>query len=148
MEQAPHVEESSELLSASSNRHAAPISAPSFDFHDRIVATGFYDLRVERRWPKDAPDDLLVEIESVGDDQGKTLVLHPVGNVAQESEGVPVASTSHHGRRPETRPDFDRDEDPTRLARTLPVPIQRVRNHALRALTIEKQGQATKLKSC
>ncbi len=87
----------------------------SFDFHDTIVPSRLEDLRVESRWAESATDDLLVEIESVGDDPGKTLEIHPVGNVAQEGESIPVASSPADGRRPEPRPDFDRDEDPSRL---------------------------------
>ena len=84
----------------------------SFDLHDTIVFSRLEHMAVQSRWTKDATDDLLVEIESVGDDQGKTLVIHPVRDIAQQSERVSVASSSSHCRRPETRPDFDRDEYP------------------------------------
>ena len=46
------VEESSELLSASSNRHAAPCSALRFDLDDTIVPARLEDLAVKTRWPK------------------------------------------------------------------------------------------------
>ena len=72
-----NVEESSELLSASSNRHAAPCSALPFDLDDTIVPASFEDLAVETRWPEEATDDLLVEFESIRNDQGKTLEIHP-----------------------------------------------------------------------
>ena len=84
----------------------------SFDFHDTIVSSRLEHLTVQSRWTKDTTDDLLVEIESVGDDQGKTLEIHPVGDVAQQSERVSVASSSDHCRWPEPRPDFDRRENP------------------------------------
>ena len=84
----------------------------SFDLHDTIIPARLENLAIETSWSKDASDDPLVEIESVGDDQGKTLPIHPVGHVAQESECVPVASTPDDGRGPETGPDFDRDEYP------------------------------------
>ena len=63
-----NVEESSELLSASSNRHAAPCSALPFDLDDAIVSARFEDLAVETRWTEEATDDLLVEFESIRDD--------------------------------------------------------------------------------
>jgi len=88
------------------------VNGTSFDLDDTIVSARLQDLSIERRLPKDAADHLLVEIESVGDDQWKTLKGHPVGNVAHEGERVPVASSADYGRRPETRPDFDRGEDP------------------------------------
>ncbi len=69
-------------------------------------------MRVERRWPQDATDNLLVEIEPVGDDQRKTLEIHPFRDVAQQSERVSVASSSGHCRWPEPRPNLDRDEYP------------------------------------
>ncbi len=88
------------------------MNGSSFDLHDAVVPSRLEDLRVERCWPKDATNDLLVEIESVGHDQGKTLEIHPVGNVANKRQSVPVTSSSYYGRRPESRPHFDRDEDP------------------------------------
>ena len=87
----------------------------SFDLHDTIIPARLENLAVQSRWTKDATDDLLVEIESVGDDQGKTLPIHPVGHVAQESKCVPVASTPDDGRGPETGPHLDRNKDPSRL---------------------------------
>ena len=84
----------------------------SFDLHDTIVSSRLEHLAVQSRWTKDATDDLLVEIESVGDDQGKTLEIHPVRDVAQQSERVSVASSSGHCRWPKPRPNLDRDEYP------------------------------------
>ena len=84
----------------------------SFDLNDAIVSSRLEHLAVESRGTKDATDDLLVEIESVGDDQGKTLDIHAVRDVAQKSERVSVASSSGHRRRPEPRPHLDGDEDP------------------------------------
>ena len=90
-------------------RCAHPLS--SFDLNDAIVSSRLEHLAVESRGTKDATDDLLVEIESVGDDQGKTLDIHAVRDVAQKSERVSVASSSGHRRRPEPRPHLDGDED-------------------------------------
>ena len=72
------------------------------------------DLAVETRWTEEATDDLLVEFESIRDDQGKMLEIHPSRKVAKQSVSVPVASPSRHRRWPEPRPDFDCNEDPTR----------------------------------
>ena len=69
------------------------------------------DLPVETRWPENAADDLLVEIESVGNDQWKFCEIHPVGDVAHEGQSVPVASSSDDRRWPEPRRNFDRRED-------------------------------------
>ena len=75
------------------------MNGTSFDLDDTIVSACLQDLSKERRLPKDAADHLLVEIESVGDDQWKTLEGHPVGDVAHEGERVPVASSyMHEGR--------------------------------------------------
>jgi len=59
------------------------------------IPSRLQDLSIERRWPKDATNDLLVEIESISDDKGKTLEIHPVGNVANERQSVPVTSSSY-----------------------------------------------------
>ena len=85
-----------------------------FDLDDTIVPARLEDLAVKTRWPEEATDDLLVEIESIRDDQGKTLEIHPLRKVAKQSVSVPVASPSRHRRWPEPRPDLDRNEDPTR----------------------------------
>ena len=79
-----------------------------------IVPARLEDLAVKTRWPEEATDDLLVEFESIRDDQGKTLEIHPPRKVAKQSVSVPVASPSRHRRWPEPRPDLDRNEDPTR----------------------------------
>ncbi len=91
------------------------MNGSSFDLHDAIVPSRLEDLAIESRGAENATDDLLVETESVGDDQEKTVKIHAVGNIAQEGKGVPVASTSDDGRGPETRPDLHRDEDPRRI---------------------------------
>ncbi len=54
------------------------MNGPSFDLDDTIVPTHLEDLAIETSRPEDATDDLLVEIESVGDDEGKTPETHPV----------------------------------------------------------------------
>ena len=50
-------------------------TAPALD--PTIVPARFEDLAVKTRWPEEATDDLLVEFESIRDDQGKTLEIHP-----------------------------------------------------------------------
>ena len=91
-------------------RRAHPLS--SFDRNDAIVSSRLEHLAVERRGTKDATDDLLVELESVGDDQGQTLDIHAVRDILQKSERVSVASSAGHRRRPEPRPHLDGDEHP------------------------------------
>ena len=86
--------------------------ASSFHLHDAIIPARLEDLAIETSGPKDATEDLFVEIESVGDDQRKTPVIHSVGNVASKRQSVSVASSSGHRRWPEPRPHFDRDENP------------------------------------
>ena len=86
----------------------------SFDLNDTIVSSRLEHLAVENRWPKDATDDLLGELKSVGADQGKPRALHAVRDVAQKSERVAVASSVGHRRRPEPRPHLDGDDDPRR----------------------------------
>ena len=66
-----NVEESSELLSASSNRSRGSVQRSAFDLDDTIVPARFENLAVETRWPEEATDDFLVEFESIRDDQGR-----------------------------------------------------------------------------
>ena len=86
----------------------------SFDPHDAIVATGLDHLRVENGGAEDTPDDRPVELESVRDDQGPGHEVHPRRDVANERQRIPVAASPDDGRRPETRPDVDRRENPRR----------------------------------
>ena len=67
---------------------------------------------METSCPEDATRELLVEIESFGDDQCKTREIHPVPDVANKRQSISVASSSHHGRWPESKLHFARDEDP------------------------------------
>ena len=62
------VDESSECVSASSNRQAAPIHRPSVDPHHAIMAAGLDHLGVERRGTEDPTNNRPVELEAVGDD--------------------------------------------------------------------------------
>ena len=70
------------------------MNGASFDLHDAIVPSRLENLAIETSRPEDATDDLLVEIESVGDDQWETLKGHPVGDVAHEGKRVAVASSA------------------------------------------------------
>ena len=90
------------------------VQRSAFDLDDTIVPARLEDLAVKTRWPEEATDDLLVELESIRDDQGKTSETHRLRKVAKQSVSVPVASPSRHRRWPEPRPDLDRNEDPTR----------------------------------
>ena len=91
-------------------RRAHPRS--SFDLNDAVVSARLEHLAVENRWTEDATDDLLVEIKSVGDDQGTCRELHARRDVARERPRVPVASPPDDGRRPETRPHLNRRKNP------------------------------------
>ena len=75
----------------------------SFDLHDTIIPARLEDLAIETSRPKDSTDNLLVEIESVGDDQGKFREIHSLRDFADERQSVQVASSPDDGRRPETR---------------------------------------------
>ena len=108
-------EESSESRSVSSNRHAVADQRSSLDLDDAIVPTGLDHLAVQTRWPKDATDNFLVEVESVRGDQRDTFKIHSAGYVLEEGERVSVASSSYDGRRPKPRPDVNRGEDPDRM---------------------------------
>ena len=107
-----NVDESSELLSLASNRHGRAHPLSSFDLNDAIVSSRLEHLAVENRWTKDATDDILVEIKSVGDDQGTGRELHARRDVAHERPRVSVASPPDDGRRPETRPHLNRRKNP------------------------------------
>ena len=91
-------------------RRAQPSSA--FDPYDAIVSSRLEHLAIQHRGPKDAPDDLLVKPEAVGDDQRHTVQIDVAREVAQQRQGVAVASSSGHRCRPEPRPDLDGHEDP------------------------------------
>jgi len=64
---------------------------------------------------KDAKNNSLVELESVGGDQRGTFEIHSAGYVLKESERVGVASSPYDRRRPNPRPDVNRGEDPDRV---------------------------------
>ena len=53
------------------------VQRSAFDFNDTIVPARLEDLDVETRWTEESTDDLLVEFESICDDQGKTPEIHP-----------------------------------------------------------------------
>ena len=88
---------------ASSHQHLMAEAPSPFDLDDTIVPARLEDLAVETRWPEEATDDLLVEFESIRDDQGKTLEIHPPRKVAKQSVSVPVASPSRVCHRAEHR---------------------------------------------
>jgi hypothetical protein len=63
----------------------------SLDPHDATVPTRLNDLTIETRWPKYAPDDFLVELEFVSDDQRDNFEIHSAGKVSKEGQRVLVA---------------------------------------------------------
>ena len=91
-------------------RRAYPLS--SVDLNDAIVSSRLEHLVEENRWTKDATDDLLIEIKSVGGDQGTGRELHARRDVAHERPRVPVAAPPDDGRRPEARPHLNRRKNP------------------------------------
>ena len=111
------VDESSECVSASSNRQAAPIHRPSVDPPHAIMAAGLDHLGVERRGTEDPTHNRPVALEAVGDDQEPGDERHPRRDVAHQRQGVPGAASPDDGRRPETRPDLNRREHPRRPPR-------------------------------
>ena len=84
----------------------------SFDLHDTIIPARLEDPAVETSWPEHAADDLRIEIKSVRNDKREPQKIHSAPHVTNEDQSVSVASPSDDGRRPETRPDFDRRENP------------------------------------
>ena len=101
-------------MNASSNRQAAPRTGRRSTRTTAIVSTGLDHLCVERPGAEDPTDDLAVELEAVGDDQGTCNERHAGRVVANECQCVPVAASPDDGRRPETRPHLDRREHPRR----------------------------------
>ena len=55
------------------------------------------------------------ELPSVRGDHGNTIEIHPAGNILKQSPRVSIAPSSDHRRRPKSRPDLQRSEDPDRL---------------------------------
>ena len=91
-------------------RRAHPLS--SVDLNDAIVSSRLEHLAEENRWTKDATDDLLIDIKSVGDDHGTGRELHARRDVAHERPRVPVAAP----------PDVDgQRRDHTSIAATIHV---------------------------
>ena len=108
------VDESSEGVSAWSNRQAAPMTARRSTRTTRSWRRVLDHLRVERRGTGDPTDDRPVELEAVGDDQGTCCELPARRDVTNERQGVPGAGSPADSRRPETRPDLNRREHPRR----------------------------------
>jgi hypothetical protein len=69
-------EESSESCNACCSPHAPPNHRPSLHLHDTIVSAGLDNLTIETGWPKDAPDDFLIEVESIRGNQWKLSGIH------------------------------------------------------------------------
>ena len=83
-----------------------------FDPHDAIMTAGLDHLRIEGRRTEDPSDGRAIEREAIRDDQGTRPERHARRDVANERQGVPVATSSDDGRQPQTRPDLNRREHP------------------------------------
>jgi len=86
-----------------------------FDSDNAIIPPRLDDLAVETSNPEDAPDDLLIEFESIRGDQREAPVKHAGRKISEQAQGVSIAPSPDDSRRPETRPDIDRNKDPDRL---------------------------------
>ena len=86
-----------------------------FDFDDSVFPSLLDDLAVETTNPKDALDDWSIEFETIRGDQRETPVNHAGRKISEQAKGVSIAPSPDDGRKPETRPDIDRDKDPGRL---------------------------------
>ncbi len=104
-------DESSESASAFWNRQG---HGPSFHLDDAIVPARLEHLSIKTCWPEGVSSDFLIKVESVRNNQGNAFEVHSVRDVVKEGERVPVASSTHDGRWPESRPYFDSGEDPAR----------------------------------
>ena len=60
----------------------------AFNFDDAIVSSRLQHLAIQNRGTKDTTDDFLIELESVGDDQGQPLDIHAVHDGAHKRERV------------------------------------------------------------
>src|SRR5262249_20494495 len=68
---------------------------------------------------KDLPDDSFIELKSVCGYQRNVSVRRSFSNTPKQGQGVLVAASADHGRRPKSGPDLDGCEDPDRLLLTL-----------------------------
>ena len=90
-------------------------AAPPLHFDNAIVPPRLDDLAVQTSCPKNAPDDVVVKLESVRGDQRNSFEFHSARNISKQTERVSVAPSPNHSGRPEPRPDVDRNKDPDRL---------------------------------
>jgi hypothetical protein len=83
-------------------------------FHHAIFSSFLHDLSVQASHPKESPDNLPIELESVSSDQWEMVSSSPGAEISKQGERVPITPLSDNGRRPEPRPDFDDSEDRNR----------------------------------
>src|SRR5262245_16366896 len=88
---------------------------PPFHLDHLIVSTRFDDLTINAGRSKDLPDDPFIELESVCRDQRKTLGIGALGYILEERQRIFVTPPADNGRRPQSGPDLDGGEDPSRL---------------------------------
>ena len=86
--------------------------AATFHANHSIVPSCLQDLRVDAADAKEPSNDLLVVFESIGHDEGKADLPHPLHGVFEESARVSIATPTNDSRRPKSRGDVEGCEDP------------------------------------
>lgn len=81
-------------------------------FDHAIIPALFDHLTVETRCSKHPLDDRPVELESICSDQRKAVVIQSFNNISKQIQRVSVTSFPNDGGRPESRANFQRNENP------------------------------------
>ena len=93
----------------------SPVSAndaATLSTNHAVVPSRLQHLRVDAADAKEASNDLLVVLESIGHDERKADLPHPCSGVFEERARVSIATPTDDGRRPKARGDVERREDP------------------------------------
>jgi len=90
---------------------------PGFPLHTNytILPALLDNLTIQARSPEKSSNNLPIELESVGCDQGEMVSRRPGTEFSEQGERVAITSFANNRRRPEARPDFDGSEDPNRM---------------------------------
>ena len=88
---------------------------PPLHADDAVVPSRLDHLSVEARPPKHFTNDPFLELESVGDDKWDRVRHHSPDTIPQEYSRVTVTPATDNGRRPDSRPDIERGENPDGL---------------------------------
>jgi len=87
-------------------------SDPSLHFYNAIIPAFLDHLAKETRCFEDSLDHSPIKPEAVTRNQRNAVALHAIGNITKQIERVAVTALPHDGGGPQTRPNFDGDEDP------------------------------------